>query len=76
MTAPLAGQPGLARRALTAAAGTAAVAGGAGLGLLVSGPGPVRPGAAGLTASGAGTVVAVLTVLLAGANGFSKAYSP
>jgi hypothetical protein len=52
------------------------VAGGAGLGLLVSGPWPVRPGAAGLAASGAGTVVAAATVLLAGANGFSKAYSP
>jgi hypothetical protein len=76
LTAPLAGQPGAARRALTAAAGTAAMAGGAGLGLLASGPGPVRPGAAGLTASGAGTVAAVLTVLLAGANGYSKAYSP
>jgi hypothetical protein len=76
LTAPLAGQPGLARRALTAAAGTAAVAAGAAAVLLATGPGPVRAGTAGLTASGAGTVVAILTVLLAGANGFSKAYSP
>ena len=75
MTAPLAGRPGLARRALTPAAMTAAVAAGAGLGLAWPGADPGRPGS-GLVASGAGTAAAALVVLLAGTNGFAKAYSP
>ena len=75
MTAPLAGQPGLARRALSAAAMTVTVAAGAGLGLAWPAPSAVRPGS-GLVASGVGTAAAALVVLLAGANGFSKAYSP
>lgn len=76
MTAPLARQPRLARRSLTAAAMTAAVAAGVTLGLALSGRRPGPAGAAGLAASGAGMAVAALAVLLAAANGFSKAYSP
>jgi hypothetical protein len=77
--------PGRARprRALTAAVTAAAVAAGAGPALALPGPvrglgqvSPVTGLTGGLAGSGAGTAVGVLAILLAGANGFSKAYSP
>jgi hypothetical protein len=88
LTSPLAERPGLphralGRQALTGAAIAAAVAAGAGLALALSGSarglgpaGPVTGPAGRLAASGAGTAIGVLAILLAAANGFSKAYSP
>jgi hypothetical protein len=73
-----AGQSRLARRELLAVAIGAAVLAGLAIGWALSSVsfGWASAGISGWATSGAGLAVAGLTVLLAVANGFSKAYSP